>query len=206
MREIIAREVEAMGLDEMRRLFDELGAAIAEGLSGRRDEPAECPRCGCPSFVRKGHGRHGEQRWACRCCGRTFSAGTGSLLARSKLDAGTWARFASCMVARLSLRETAAELGVCLSTAWFMRMRACEVMRSRLTGMREGHAMQVDGMFLNESLSGDRSRPGAGPMPREPRAHGGGVRLHGLSGEKVCVVCGANDLGDCFCELVFPAI
>ena len=56
-------------------------------------------------------------------------------------------------------------------------------------------------MFLNESLSGDRSRPGAEPMPREPRAHGGGVRLHGLSGEKVCVVCGANDLGDCFCEL-----
>ena len=201
MRDIIAHEVETMGLDEKRRLVDEPGAAIAEDLAGGSGEPAECPRCGCATFVGKGRGRRGERRWLCRGCGRTFSAGTGSVLARSRLDAGTWARFASCMVARLSLRETAAELGVCLSTAWFMRMRACEVMRSRLAGMRGGHAVQVDGTYLSESLSGDRSRPGAEPMPRPPRHHGGGVRLRGLSGEKVCVVCGANDLGDCFCEV-----
>ena len=201
MRDIIAHEVETMGLDEKRRLVDELRAAIAEDLAGGSGEPGECPRCGCASFVRKGRGRRGEQRWLCRGCGRTFSAGTRSVLARSRLDAGTWARFASCAVARLSLRDTAAELGVCLSTAWFMRMRACEVMRSRLAGMRGGHAVQVDGTYLSESLSGDRSLPGAEPMPRPPRHHGGGVRLRGLSGEKVCVVCGANDLGDCFCEV-----
>ena len=82
-----------------------------------------------------------------------------------------------------------------------MRMRACEAVRSRLAGMRGGHAAQVDGTYPGESLSGDRSRPGAGPMPRPPRHHGGGVRLRGLSGEKVCVVCEANDLGDCFCEV-----
>ena len=123
MRDIIAHEVETMGLDEKRRLVDELRAAIAEDLAGGSGEPAECPRCGCATFVGKGRGRRGERRWLCRGCGRTFSAGTGSVLARSRLDAGTWARFASCMVARLSLRETAAELGVCLLCLIASRLR-----------------------------------------------------------------------------------
>lgn len=49
---------------------------------------AACPRCGCPSFVRKGRGRDGSRRWLCRGCGRMFSAKTMGLLANSKLGPG----------------------------------------------------------------------------------------------------------------------
>ena len=59
---------------------------------------------------------------------------------------------------------------------------------------------QVDGTYLDESLAGNRSRS-ALKMPREAHRHGGSVHERGISSLKVCVVCGANDLGDSFCRL-----
>ena len=38
-------------------------------------------------------------------------------------------------------------------------------------------------------------------MPRGAHGHGGAVHERGISSLKVCVVCGANDLGDSFCRL-----
>ena len=38
-------------------------------------------------------------------------------------------------------------------------------------------------------------------MPRAPHRHGGAVHARGISGLKVCIVCGANDAGDGFCRL-----
>ena len=53
---------------------------------------------------------------------------------------------------------------------------------------------------LTESLKGNRSRSALG-MPRKAHRRGGAVREHGISSLKVCVVCGANDLGDSFCRV-----
>ena len=38
-------------------------------------------------------------------------------------------------------------------------------------------------------------------MPRAPRRHGGAVHARGISGLKVCIVCGADGAGDGFCRL-----
>ena len=38
-------------------------------------------------------------------------------------------------------------------------------------------------------------------MPRAPHRHGGAVHARGISGLKVCIVCGANDAGDGVCRL-----
>ena len=74
--------------------------AIAGELASRASGPAgpsRCPRCGSPSFVRKGRDRDGGQRWLCRGRARTFSARTRGLLASSKLPASAWMSFAECM-------------------------------------------------------------------------------------------------------------
>ena len=185
-------------------LVGELRAAIFEEMAGDGGgTPARCPRCGHAHVVSKGRDRDGGRRWLCRGCGRTFSAKTSGVLALSKLGAGTWSAYVEGMVEGLSLRKLAKRCGVGLKTSWYMRMRVCSVMESRLAPFRcdEGTSVQIDEKYPNESLSGNRARARV-KMPREPHANGHGVKVGGLSKLKACVLTGVNDLGDCFCRLV----
>lgn len=195
----LADQVKRMPLAEKRELAAALKEAIAEELAaGAGGEPDRCPRCGCPAFVRKGADSSG-QRWLCRGCGRTFGGGkTLSLLGRSKLPPSAWMEFAACMADALPLRETARRCGTSLYTAWFMRMRVCEVMGRRLLPLRGG-SFEVDGTYLHESLPGDHSRSGWFELGREPHRTGHDAGSAGLA-KGVCVLCGAGELGDCFCE------
>lgn len=204
MRTIVSQFAEQLTLEEKRGLVAELKAAIAEELSSQAGpgEPERCPHCGCPTFVRKGRGRDGGQRWLCRGCARTFSARSYGLLARSKLPASAWMSFAECMADLLPLRETAARVGTSLYTAWFMRMRVCEVMANRTPECRAG-TFHVDGTLVMGSLKGNlsRSRFLSLPRPRHRNGRDGRRGSRGRSKEWVVVECGANELGDCFCDV-----
>ena len=200
----------SLPLDQKRALVEELkGAVLAQLARVPEGDPTECPHCHHAHVVRKGRakegkgGKGGGQRWLCRGCGRTFCASSLGLLARSKLDAATWARYVEHMAAGESLQRCADLCGVCLKTSWFMRMRVCEVMRNVLAPFRggDGLSVQIDEKYLDESFCGNRDRAGVG-MPREPHRDGNSVRKHGISKLKICVVTLVNDLGDCACEAV----
>ncbi|MGO5316117.1 IS1595 family transposase [Paraeggerthella hominis] len=193
-------EIKRMTLEEKRELADALKSAIAEDLAASRGEPDRCPRCGCPAFVKKGHDASGSRRWLCRGCARTFGAGSLGLLGRSKLPPSAWMEFAACMADLLSLRESAKRVGVSLYTAWFMRMRVCEVMGRRLLPLR-GESFEVDGTYFHESLPGNHSRSPWFELPREAHRTGRDAGSEGLA-KKACVLCGVSELGDCFCELI----
>jgi transposase-like protein len=199
--EEVLEHARALSPQQRRELVEALRAQVMVELGEGDRAPSRCPRCGCPHVVRKGRAG-GCQRWACRGCGRTFSAKTMGLLGYSKLAPGVWAACVEGAVAGRSLRELAAACGVCLSTSWFMRMRLCEVMALALPAFRSGPAVscQVDGTYLDESLSGNRARARVA-MPRPAHRRGGAVRARGISSPRVCVVCAANDLGDEPCEL-----
>jgi transposase-like protein len=182
-------------------LLNDLKVAIAAELVHDPEKPERCPHCGCPLFVCKGKDRRGRQRWLCKGCARTFSAGSKGLLANSKLEAHTWMTFAECMADALALRESASRCGVSLRTAWFMRHRVCEVMASGLATFRSGSRCQVDSTYLAESLTGNHSRSASFAMPRESHRNGKDVHVRGISNLQVCVMTGINELGDCFCEL-----
>lgn len=203
MRDIVSQFVRQMTLAEKKELLGELKAAIAAELASSCGDPVRCPLCGCPRFVRKGHGADGSQRWLCRGCARTFSAKTGSLLSRSKLEPACWMAFAECMADALSLRETARRCGVSLYTSWFMRMRVCEVMRSQTLPARKG-TFHLDGTLVRDSLSGDHGRSPILEMPRRPRRNGqdGRKGRKGRSKELIVVACGVNEYGDYFCEAI----
>lgn len=201
--ESILERAARLGLAEKEALLAGLRRLIAEDLArGGEGAPAACPRCGSARLARKGRSASGAQRWLCGSCGRTFSASTRSVLGSSKLPPEKWAAYAEGMLAGRTLRELASGLGVCLKTSWFMRARLCELMGSRLAEPRSGDGVewQVDGTYLDESLKGNRLRARTA-MPRAAHGRGGAVRARGISRLKVCVVCGASDLGDSFCEL-----
>ena len=181
-----------------------LKAAIFEEMAARpAGDPSRCPRCGHAHVVSKGRDRDGGRRWLCRGCGRTFSAKTSGVLALSRLGPDAWSEYVEGMVEGLPLRKLAERCGVCLKTSWYMRMRVCSVMESRLAPFRcsPGTSVQIDEKYPNESLSGNRDRARV-RMPREPHANGHGVNVRGISKLKACVLAGVNDLGDCFCRLV----
>ena len=119
------------------------------------------------------------------------------MIAMSKLPAGKWAAYAEGTLAGMTLRELAERCHVCLRTSWFMRMRLFEVMEAALAPFRHGPSVscQADGLYLDESLAGNRGRSGL-KMPRKAHTHGHAVHSRGISGLKVCVECAANDLGD----------
>ena len=204
MYESILQRALELPREQKESLIAALKAAVFEETSRRGDgDPDRCPRCGHHHVVRKGHGRKGAQVWLCRGCGRTFTARTDRVLALSKLGAETWASYVEGMVEGLPPGKLAERCGVCLKTSWYMRMRVCSVMESRLAPFRcdRGTSVQIDEKYPNESLSGHRGRARV-KMPRAPHENGHGVRLRGISGEKACVLTGVNDLGDCFCRLV----
>lgn len=200
--ERIAEALGRLTLSEKRALAAELRRMIAEEMSPSASADGTCPRCHRGGAVRKGHNPDGSQRWLCRACGRTFCATTLSVLGRSRLPEDTWLSYADGMADGLSLRALAGRCGVSLKTSWFMRMRICESMAARLDPFRSGPGVsaEVDGTMVHESLSGNGARGGF-EMPRERHKGGKSLHLRGVSGQLACVVCGANDRGDSFCEL-----
>lgn len=211
MNPILDHAVRCATAEEAREAVPLLREIIAREYTGASGEPAACPRCGCPTFVRRGHDRRGRQVWLCRGCGRTFTAASMGVLAGSKLSEGQWMEYCDCAADMVPLRETARRCGVSLPTAWFMRMRAFEAVGRSLDPFESGPgvAVQLDATYPRDNMSGDHAVAArnhgseqAFSMPRDPRRHGGANHTRGISGELVCVACGANDRGGCFCELV----
>ena len=204
MKNIVSQFMSQLTYEEKIELLEDLKCAIAHELASKSDdEPQICPRCGCASFVRRGRDTDGSQRWLCKGCARTFSNKTHGLLASSKLPAHVWMEFASCMTDALDLRESARRCGTSLYTAWFMRMRICEVMRLRLAPCRTG-TFHVDDTHLVESLSGNHTRSSWFKLQRKPHRNGQDGRKQAPSSRskgRVAICCGINEYGDCFCEL-----
>ena len=207
MTEKIDQFVQDLSWMEKVELLRRLKLAIAEERLPEPGEPDVCPRCGCPIFVKKGHDKDGKQRWLCKGCGQTFCASTLSLLGNSKLDAAVWYEYATCMVDGLSLRDAAQRCSVSLPTSWFMRHRLCEVMAKRLGEFRSGPSRrcQVDETSVNESLKGNWARSNTYRMPRKKHRCGRDGGKDRRKMDKVQIICGVNDLGDCFCDLAARA-
>lgn len=80
-----------------------------------------CPHCSTARVHRWGS-FSGRRRYRCTACGRTFSDFTGTPLASLK-HVDRWPAFCHCVLASLSVRQTAAYLGVDKTTAFRWRHR-----------------------------------------------------------------------------------
>ena len=103
---------------EAERIHDHSRAlsSIEEAMAG-----AGCPHCNSFKGVKNGTGR-GMQRYRCMDCSKTFNAATNTTLAHlhSKKQ---FFQHGECLQKGLTIRATAKELGVSLSTAFRWRHR-----------------------------------------------------------------------------------
>lgn len=113
-----------------------------------------CPHCGGVRISKWGRFAS-RQRYRCSDCGRTFSTFTGTALYRLK-RLELWRRFLWCMDGRLTVRVSAAVLGVDKDTALRWRHRMLDQWRRGPKPRLKLQAV-IGGFSIPHSAKGDRT-------------------------------------------------
>ena len=140
-----------------------------------------CPHCCGTAWGPWGVGRAGLPRFRCKACGRTFNGFTGTPFAylkkREKLQA-----HARCMLGGISIRRTAAVLGIHRTTAFSWRHRCLEGPEQRNPTLLGG-IVEVDETYFLRSFKGQRTG-----LPRPAKKRGMPAAQRGLSPEQIPVL------------------
>ena len=171
-------------------------------------EDRTCRHCGHGDVVLHGKDEKGRQRFRCRRtdaggCGRTFNGLTRTVLARMRKP-DLWMAYAQTMPVHLSVKKTAAQLGVSHVTAHRWRVRLLSAQTVQESATLKG-VVEADETFFRTSFKGSRGwKRGHPPENRRPRYRGGKAMKPGLSGEQVPVLT-AVDRADGVMDRVLPS-
>jgi len=140
----------------------------------------ECPHCGCKELKNAGS-KGGRKRFRCLACKKSFNGFTGTPLAGLH-NSDKFLANARCMVDGLSVRNTAAKLGVDKDTAFLWRHRFLESLDTMQPKRLQG-VVEADETFFLESFKGQRKR-----LPRKAKKRGTPAAKRGLSKEQIPVL------------------
>jgi len=174
-------------LDRLRPALglDRLCAAIAAAT------PA---RLSCPACQRERHHKHGRdrgvQRYRCCACSKTFSALTGTPLARLR-HRGRWLDYLERMLDGQPVRKAAAALGIHRNTSFRWRHRFLAWAKHDRPLLLGGIA-EADELFLLESQKGSRK------LDRPARKRGGVARRCGINRDHDCILVARDRTGATF--------
>lgn len=149
------------------------GRAAAAALGRHRDRPLRhalsaidvsaatatcCALCGNPNICRWGKSRRGLQRWRCRACERSFTAATGTAVARvHHLDKLRLAAVDMLDHTPASCRKLAARLGLDRMTVWRWRRLISAAWADRETMCDPAHHGEASAtVILRESRKASR--------------------------------------------------
>jgi len=150
--------------------------------------PETCPKCGADehSLIKKGFSRS-KQRFQCKCCQKKFTYDSQQITFYSHQPTEAWIRALEATLRLDSLKETARLVGVCRSTAFYMRHRLLAFMEKALDS-----GDVLDGLVEADETYVPESQKGRKVTHRKARLHGEGANLRGISHEQLCV-CVATD-------------
>jgi transposase-like protein len=150
---------------------------------------SSCPHCAGQHLHRHGVDR-GVQRYRCCACRRTFSALTGTSLARLR-HRGKWLDYLESMLDGQSVRKSADKCDVHRNTAFRWRHRFLHLAKNDRPAGLAGIA-EADELFLLESQKGSRQ------LDRPPRKRGSVASRRGINREHVCVLVARDRTGNTF--------
>ncbi|VXB29394.1 IS1595 family transposase [Massilia sp. 9I] len=193
----LLRQLASLNWQQRSQLIEALRPAVGldrvcAAIEGVRPAPTGCPGCGSGRHYRHGIVR-GLQRYRCRDCGRTFSALSGTPLARLR-HRSKWLDYLKEMLDSRSVRAAAKLVGVHRNTSFRWRHRFLHGVRhdqpERLAGIAE-----ADEMFLLESQKGSRQ------LERPARKRGGVAHRRGIGQQHDCILV-ARDRSGLTCSFV----
>ncbi|MGM9986220.1 MAG: IS1595 family transposase [Bacillaceae bacterium] len=156
------------------------GRLINEMREARFKEGFECPHCSSEHVARFGK-YNGHQRYRCKCCKKTFTDTTNSVLYRTR-KGDEWITFVDCMFKGYSLRKSAEIVGVTWVTLFYWRHKLLTALKQMDFEQFEG-IVEVDETYFLYSEKGKRDI-----SDRKPRKRGGKSKHRGISNEQVCVL------------------
>ena len=127
-------------------------AAVVGVLEARIGEDRRCPCCGVAGAMSRGRA-NGLRRYACKACGKTFNALTGTPLAGLRLR-DRWREFSRCLAEDATISGSAERCGVAISTAFRWRHRFLAAARGATRQL--GGIVEADETFVRDSRKGAR--------------------------------------------------
>jgi len=190
----IKQSISALSLEEKKILLDDLKIEnfgekmlLNEMFAQlENDKPSTCPHCGSQEVVARGY-RKEVRRLYCKSCKKDFSSTTGTALYRiHKKD--KWQSYIQCMKEGLTIRESAARVGISIQTSFNWRHKILSSL-SKIQSEEFKGIIETDEFYLLESEKGNKH------LRRPPRKRGGAVK--GNRGEnKVGVLVTVDRDGD----------
>lgn len=198
---ILERTLSSLPVDRKKYLADCLLGQIssqADTLIDTASHHFPCPHCGSEHPIKWGRSG-GLQRYRCRNseCHKTFNALTGRPLAKLQ-HRDKWFDYLRCMRDSLTLRASAARVGIDLKTAFRWRHRFLKASASSNANALSG-IIEVDETYFLESCKGQRHL-----SHRKPRKRGGQAKKS-KQVNKIPVVI-ARDRNGQVSDLVDPAL
>ena len=138
-----------------------------------------CPRCGDTHIIKYGLDSSGLRRWLCTGCGRTFNPTTGTIFEDRKLSLPDWVEFLLQAFSYESVNAMTREDRRSDTTVpyWMAKLFAV------LEGVQDGTVLKGR-VWIDETYY---------PVPRAEEVAVDGVRLRGLSRNKICIAVGCDD-------------
>jgi transposase-like protein len=179
----LCANVDRLSVGQLRELRHKLRALDArKEVLARIDARGQalecCVHCGASALVRWGSTRTGLQRLSCKACGRTFSAATGTVVARIRLPEKLQQVLADMFTpVPSSCRGLAARLRVDKMTVWRWRAGILKALggNGAIGAHRLGGIVEADETYMRESRKGLREwvnharDPQRFPAPPRPR-------------------------------------
>ncbi|KQL18390.1 IS1595 family transposase [Cytobacillus solani] len=156
------------------------GRLINEMRETRFKDGFECPHCSSEHVVRFGK-YNGRQRFRCKCCGKTFTDTTNTVLYHTR-KGNEWITFVDCMFRGYSLRKSAEIVGVTWVTLFYWRHKLLNALKQLDVEHFEG-IVEIDETYFLYSQKGQ-----LGITERKSRKRGGKSKHRGISHEQVCVL------------------
>lgn len=148
-------------LDHLASMFDKEPGSLVTFLK----QPEACPGCHSRDLVSWGT-RKGLRRFRCKSCMSTFTALSGSPLARLS-HRERWLQYAGCLLDGLTIRAAAKDCEISIPASFRWRHRFLEMIEKAKPPALQG-IIEMDETLFRNSKKGDRK------TGRKPHKRGGG--------------------------------
>ena len=134
--------------------------------------------------------------------GKSFIPSSHSVTSRTRKRLSVWADYLRCMMDRKTLKESAEECQISVSTAFAWRHKILDALQELAGRACLDGTVEADETYFNVSYKGNHTKSRDFTMPRPAHKRGDDVHTKGLSSEKVCVPCAVSDRGIAYAKPV----
>ncbi len=141
--------------------------------TAKYSEGLKCDHCSSPEVIKYGKYK-GIQRYKCKCCGRTFSDFSKTILAMTHYRE-KWADFLSCFQKGLSIRKCSELLGISVPTAFSWRHKLSGAISGTGNNKFSG-IVEIGELYIPESQKGNKNIETRAPRDHSEYRLNGSIR------------------------------